>query len=93
MYCLKCGAETEAEKIFCDPCLTAMEQYPIKPGTPIHLPRRDAAETVKKPNRSKRTASPEDQIAFLKKVILWMGVMLVFAVLVLAGSMLLLEYL
>lgn len=93
MYCLKCGRETGSEKVFCDDCLTSMEQYPVKPGTPIHLPRRDAADASKKSARSKRATSPEEQISFLKKVIIWMGALLLFAILVLAGAILLLTYL
>ena len=70
-----------------------MEQYPVKPGTPIHLPRRDPSDTPKKSSRAKRAPNPEEQISFLKKVILWMGALLIFAVLVLAGAILLLMYL
>ena len=93
MYCLKCGRETGSEKVFCDDCLTAMEQHPVKPGTPIHLPRRDQMDTPKKTSRTKRAPNLEEQNAFLKKVILWLGILLLFAVLVLAGAILLLTYL
>lgn len=67
MYCLKCGRDTENEHVFCDNCLEIMDRYPVKPGTAVHLPhRKDAAG--KKPSR-KRTVSPEEQIAGLKKTL------------------------
>lgn len=93
MYCLKCGKETEAEKIFCETCLESMEQYPVKPGTPIHLPKRDTTDVSKKVNRAKRTTTAEEQVIYLKKVIIWMACLLIFAVAVLAGAMLLLTFL
>ena len=93
MYCLKCGQETGSEKIFCDQCLDSMDQYPVKPGTAIHLPRRDAVQTPKKSSRSKRNTSLEEQIVYLKKVIRWMGCLLIFSVVVLACAMLLLTFL
>ena len=50
-------------------------------------------DTPKKTSRTKRAPNLEEQNAFLKKVILWLGILLLFAVLVLAGAILLLTYL
>ncbi len=60
MYCLKCGKETGSEKIFCESCLASMEKYPVKPGTHIQLPRRDAPVTVKK--QARRRSLNQDEI-------------------------------
>lgn len=65
MNCLKCGKETKEHQVFCDSCLQAMEQHPVKPGTPIHLPHRTAQSGPKKPR--KRALPADEQIAILKK--------------------------
>ena len=35
--CLKCGNPIAENAVFCDDCLTVMDQHPIKPGTIAHL--------------------------------------------------------
>ena len=40
MSCMKCGRDTQDPQVFCDDCLQVMERYPVKPGTPIQLPKR-----------------------------------------------------
>lgn len=67
MYCLRCGRETADGCVFCDLCQQNMEQYPVKPGTPIHLPHRVAAAVPKKRLRRKRAATAEEQVLQLKK--------------------------
>ncbi len=67
MYCLRCGREAEEEQVFCSACRENMEQYPVKPGTPIHLPRRQTAVSIKKKSRRKRLLPPEEQVLHLKK--------------------------
>lgn len=66
MYCLKCGNETLDEKIFCEDCLLLAQRYPIKPGTPIQLPRHDQQ---KKNLSQKRTIGPEEQVEALRKAL------------------------
>ena len=66
MYCLKCGNETQDEKIFCEDCLLLAQRYPIKPGTPIQLPRHNQQ---KRTVSQKRTISPEEQVDALKKAL------------------------
>ena len=71
MNCLKCGAETPEDQVFCDHCLSVMEQYPVKPGTHIHLPKRPASsEPAKKPGKKKRSLSLEEQNALLRSKVL-----------------------
>ena len=38
--CLKCGKETLEKAAFCEECQEDMSRYPVKPGTVIHLPKR-----------------------------------------------------
>lgn len=41
MQCLKCGRGIGDGEVFCKECLTVMEANPVKPGTPVVLPRRE----------------------------------------------------
>ena len=67
MTCMKCGVEIPENQVFCDQCLSVMEQYPVKPGTHIHLSKRALeTEAPKKVVKKKRAPSPEEQIAALK---------------------------
>lgn len=65
MHCLKCGKKTTNSQVFCDSCLQGMASYPIKPGTPIHLPHPAEPAPVKKPR--KRVLSPEEQLFHLRR--------------------------
>lgn len=67
MNCLKCGKKTVDEHVFCGECLAVMERYPVKPGTPVHLPRHAFVPANKKPAPRKRTISQEEQIEKLRK--------------------------
>ena len=42
MGCLKCGADTAKDQVFCDACQEEMKQYPVKPDTPVQLLPREA---------------------------------------------------
>jgi len=67
MNCMKCGVEIQEGCVFCDHCLSVMEQHPVRPGTHIHLPKRaQAVIAPKKPVKKKRTLSAEEQISALK---------------------------
>ena len=92
MYCLKCGNETQSEKVFCPACLDAMEQYPVKPGTAIQLPRHEDAASQKKPSHTKRSVSAEEQLASLKRTIRLMALLLLACTAALAAAALQLLY-
>lgn len=77
MNCLKCGKETTREHIFCDHCLDIMAAYPVKPGTPVHLPRLSATAAGKKPVSRKRTLSQEELILRQKKLLRGLACMVV----------------
>ena len=67
MTCMKCGVEIPETQVFCDSCLSVMEQYPVKPDAHIHLPKRtEHAEAAKKTTKKKRAPTPEEQIAALR---------------------------
>ena len=61
MYCLKCGKETDADQVFCNHCLETMEQYPVKPGTPVQLPKKENTGAAKKQHRRRLTMEEQNQ--------------------------------
>ena len=63
MNCLKCGAETPEQQLFCQDCLLSMTNYPVRPDTPVQLPKRTEPSQIKK---GKKEVSPEVQIQKLK---------------------------
>ena len=89
MTCMKCGTEIPENQVFCDHCLSVMEQYPIKPGTHIHLPKRAASsDPVRKPGKKKRAPSPEEQISALRMKVLrlrLLAAILAFVICVVSG--------
>ena len=96
MNCMKCGVEIPENQVFCDHCLALMQDYPIKPGAHIHLPKRAAAvNEPKKAAKKKRTLSPEEQLSALKLKVLRMRltiVILTFIVCVVSGLLVLKIY-
>ena len=89
MNCMKCGTETPEGQVFCDHCLSVMEQYPVKPGTHIHLPKRmEVTEPPKKVAKKKRPPTLEEQNAALKLKVLrlrLLAVILAFVICVVSG--------
>ena len=70
MNCMKCGRELSGDGVFCAECLAEMENYPVKPGTVVHLPRRKQEQMIRKPqSRRKNNISPEEQMKQLRKVV------------------------
>lgn len=67
MYCLKCGKT--CKDVFCAECVQNMENYPVKPGTPVSIPDREAYFTQKKAQQPKRKATAEEQNASLRKLL------------------------
>ena len=66
MGCMKCGRDIIEGQVFCSECLEKMERYPVKPGTPVHLPNRRKEAPKKAPTR--RKLSPEEQISRLRRL-------------------------
>lgn len=73
MKCMKCGTGIPSGQVFCEECLTDMEKHPVKPGTPVILPRRDKPTQQKRSRR--RTLKPEELIAKLRRAVVWLMVL------------------
>ena len=72
MNCLKCGRETQQSQVFCPACQEVMQNYPVKPGTVIHLPRRDTAVLEKKPAPEQWEERSDDQLPKLRRLTRWL---------------------
>ena len=71
MNCMKCGVEIQEDNVFCEHCLSVMKEHPVRPGTHIHLPKREQVMDVpKKPVKKKRTLSVEEQLSALRLKVL-----------------------
>ena len=75
MNCMKCGRETRDENVFCQDCLLDMEKYPVRPGTVVLLPRRRESSVVKKIQK-RHVPTADEQIAFLRRWVLILSVVL-----------------
>ena len=72
MGCLKCGRETQQAQVFCPVCQEAMQKYPVKPGTVIHLPQRDATPVEKPLPAEQWEERPSDQLPKLRRLTRWL---------------------
>ena len=84
MKCMRCGTEIIGEAVFCEECLADMEKHPVKPGTPINLPRREKQQVVKRSR--KRIPKPEEQLSALRRLVIWQLVVIILLVLALTAS-------
>lgn len=82
MVCLKCGRDLEEGHAFCPTCLEMMRTYPVKPGTPIQLPPKQAVPSTKPRRKKQRERKPEDEVRRLQHANRWL--ILVLVVLLLA---------
>ena len=80
MNCVKCGREIEQDQVFCRVCLEGMEEYPVKPGTVVHIPKHPEDDEKKAPIKKKPVLQPEEQIRRLKRKLvrlrIWLAVLL-----------------
>ncbi len=67
MNCMKCGREIATDLVFCEDCLAEMENYPVKPDTPVILPPRANEEPVKHAPSRRKLWKPEYTIASLRR--------------------------
>lgn len=65
MNCMRCGREVQDGQVFCPECLAEMEKCPIKPDTPVRLPRRP--DPALRRIYRKKGPSEEEQIRSLTK--------------------------
>ena len=66
--CMRCGKETEGKAVFCPECLEEMERYPVKPGTPVHIPSQPNPE-VRKTVKKKKELSIEEQLVHAQQAV------------------------
>lgn len=91
--CLKCGSKAEDGSAFCNTCLEVMEQYPVKPGTVIHLPRRQprpeetANADFEEPNHAEQLAHQRSLIKWLTGVVAVLSFLLVFTAVLLIHTL------
>lgn len=69
MRCLRCGKESQEERVFCAACLGSMQAYPVKPGTAIQLPDRTPQYAEKRSSPRRHTLSAEEQVLQLRKTV------------------------
>ena len=88
---MRCGVNTAEKEVFCSDCLASMEKYPVKPGTPVHIPMRCMAPDAKKVPKKKRDLTPDEQISRLRNIIrvLTAGLMAALVVIMLLSGILL----
>ena len=90
MHCLKCGTQTIGDRVFCDNCLETMDKHPVKPGTPVQIPKRLTAAEVKRNSSRKKALTPEEQLERMQKAVKWLVLTIITLLLALTLSVLLL---
>ncbi len=84
MKCMRCGTEIAPDSVFCEACMAEMEKHPVKPGTPVTLPRREDHPTPKRSKR--RTVKAEEQVHILHRVVNWLLIMVIVLALALTAT-------
>lgn len=72
MYCLKCGKATAEGQVFCKHCQEVMLRYPVKPGSVVHLTRREVQVPEKKVPQENWGTTSNDQLPKLRNLIRWL---------------------
>lgn len=91
MGCIKCGKAVTGNAEFCEECLVDMERNPVKPGTPVILPKRNELPTVK--HTRKKALKPEAQVASLKRAVRILCVLSALLLIIAAAAIVLILYL
>lgn len=82
MKCMKCGTGIQTGQVFCAECQADMEKHPVKPGTPVLLPRREKQTASKRGRR--RVPKPEEQISSLRRIALMLSILCIVLALALS---------
>lgn len=88
MQCIKCGRDVEDKQVFCPECLASMDQAPVKPGTPVSIPKRPAREYTPPVKKDK----PEEIILRLQKKLKVLSVTILVLVIALSISLGMITY-
>lgn len=75
MTCMKCGRDIPLGQVFCKDCLSDMQSYPVKPGTPVVLPVHEPINAARRTN-TRKIRKPEEQISLLRKLLLTVSILL-----------------
>ena len=62
MQCLRCGRETEDERVFCFLCESIMVKQPVKPNTVVTIPERSVRARTAPVRKSARTEEDTDHL-------------------------------
>ena len=65
MKCMKCSRDAEPGEVFCPQCLRSMAAAPVKPGTPVTIPKRPKRVA---PAISKKQQQEEMEALLRKKI-------------------------
>lgn len=84
MKCMRCASVVASGAVFCQECLADMEKHPVKPGTPINLPRREKVTVTKR--SKKRAHKPEEQVSALRRLVIWLISLVIILVLALTAT-------
>ena len=68
MQCLRCGRETEEDRVFCFLCESIMVKQPVKPNTVVTIPERSVRYRNNAPAR--KPQKTEDDTEQLRRTIL-----------------------
>lgn len=69
MNCMKCGRETQGSNVFCPSCLADMAASPVPAGTPVQIPMRPTPASVHRNVSRKKSPTPEEQLAGLRRAL------------------------
>ena len=81
MQCLKCGKDVSSNPTFCDACLAEMENFPVKPGTAVHIPKRELPD---KRTVAIRTPSTAVLLSRARRTLQWMYLLVALLTLLLS---------
>ena len=81
MNCMKCGSKRAENQAFCEECLQHMSRFPVRPNVVVQLPPRQNVVAAKKKRMAKKERKPDEQLRHLRKIIRWLCLLLVVALL------------
>jgi len=91
--CMKCGRELKDHQVFCPECLAVMNDYPVKPGTPILLPTRQNLPVAQPKPSKKKARKPEEQVLRLRSAVRWLTLALIVTLLAFVAAALMMLWL
>ena len=62
MHCLRCGRETDDERVFCFLCESVMVKHPVKPNTVVTIPERSVRLRTTPTRKPQKSEEDTDQL-------------------------------